>query len=113
MKRVCQIIIAIAALYSFTNASCNKAGKGSPGNQLTDAVITGIDQRLCPCCGGFFINFDGETKPLSGKFYLVDNDLSAYGVSSSATFPLAVRVKYQMIQKCNGNFVNISKLEKK
>lgn len=113
MKRVCQLIIAIATLYSFTNASCNKAGKRSVSNQLTDAVITGIDQRLCPCCGGFMINFDGEIKPQSGKFYLVDNDLSTYGISSSLTFPVAVRVEYQMIQKCNGNFVSISKLEKK
>jgi hypothetical protein len=40
---------------------------------MNDAIITGSDMRMCVCCGGLMINFDGEARPYAGDYKLIEN----------------------------------------
>jgi hypothetical protein len=61
---------------------------------MNDAVITGFDSRLCPCCGGLMINFIGETQPYKGEFYLITNDPSELGIANNSVFPIRMKVDW-------------------
>jgi len=113
MKLIIPLLFFYTFASFFTSTSCNKSNSGTAAMGLRDAVITGFDQRLCPCCGGPMINFENNPTPYSGRFYLVENDLSSYGISASSTFPLFVRVEYNVKEKCGDTVVIISKLVKK
>ncbi|GAA4751181.1 hypothetical protein [Flavisolibacter ginsenosidimutans] len=111
MKSIQQTAAEAVIFLSLFGASCEKTASSSAS--LKDAVITGFDQRACPCCGGLMINFSGETQPYTGTFYLVDNDPAEFKISTASAFPIAVRVQYSALDKCFGKYVRISKLERK
>jgi hypothetical protein len=107
MKWLITSIAVAGAFILLAGASCKKLKDDSA---LQEAYITGFDGRACICCGGYMINFDGETKPYSGNFYLIDNDLSSFGINASSVFPLKVKVAWTVLEKCSGKYINISKL---
>jgi hypothetical protein len=51
-------------------------------------VITGPDNRMCPCCGGWFIEIDENTYRFDKIPDVNDIDLQ------SETFPLSVKLNY-------------------
>ncbi|MCX6224153.1 MAG: PKD domain-containing protein, partial [Bacteroidia bacterium] len=56
---------------------------------ITDAAtITGMDPRMCVCCGGWWICIRQDTL----RFY--DAPAAALAILEKATFPLAVHVKW-------------------
>ncbi|MBA3972333.1 MAG: hypothetical protein H0X46_09365 [Bacteroidetes bacterium] len=112
MKSIYQLLLAFLVFCSLSSVSCKKTNGGNSFS-LKDAVITGYDQRACPCCGGFMINFRGETKSYTGQFYLIENDLSLHGITGASVFPLFVKMEYNYLEKCSGNFIAITKLTKK
>ena len=112
MKNIYQFLLAFLVFCSLSSVSCKKTNGGN-SSSLKDAVITGIDQRACPCCGGLMINFRGETKSYTGQFYLIENDLAGYDINSTTPFPIFVKVEYSNLEKCSGNFITITKLTKK
>ncbi len=71
------------------NSSCKKEPP-----YMSNAIITGPDVRVCICCGGLMITFNGETKPYSGDFKLVDN-VSDLKLTDKDTFPLYVKVDWK------------------
>lgn len=80
--------------------------------EMQDAVITGIDGRMCVCCGGLMVSFGGDTIPYSGEFSLANNDPSEFGMDISTLFPVFVRVNYTRVDSCGGyQKIHISKLE--
>jgi hypothetical protein len=93
-KPIFSIVIVLAILIS-----CKKTGVPFTNN----AVITGSDARMCPCCGGYMINFDGETRPYTGDFKLIENS-SGIGISDRDAFPIFVRVAWRMnsTNACHG-----------
>jgi hypothetical protein len=83
--------------------SCEKAKFQSTG------IITGSDMRMCPCCGGYFIeidgtqyNFDEATCP--DNFTFEDNQL-----------PMDVDLDWKLkTDGCIGyNWIEISKIRKR
>lgn len=75
---------------------------GCTNNDLGQAaVITGYDGRQCACCGGLMINFENNTQPYTGDFYLIDN-VSDLGLPDNATFPIYAVVSYKLVSStCN------------
>jgi hypothetical protein len=66
---------------------------------LKDAIITGYDQRLWPCCGGLMIQFSDGENPPGSDFNLIDNEPGSYGLDASSIFPIDVKVKYKLLDK--------------
>ena len=96
---------ALTALTLLTGA-CKKADE-----PLFDAVITGNNQALCPCCGGLMINFNGETRPYTGDFKLIQNTDAELGISANDTFPLYVKVSWTPLSGgCGATRITITKL---
>ena len=69
---------------------------------MNDAIITGSDMRMCVCCGGLMISFNGETRPYTGDFKLIENSTDL-GITEKDTFPIYVKVdwKVDMTTVCN------------
>ncbi|HYF32682.1 MAG TPA: hypothetical protein VD993_16265 [Chitinophagaceae bacterium] len=87
------IFAACLSLVLFTNSNC---GKHHVNRSATQAIITGFDPRMCACCGGLLINFDGDSIPMSGKWHLVKNDPASLGITGSSNFPIHATVTYEM-----------------
>ena len=53
-------------------------------------IITGPDNRMCPCCGGWFIEIEENTY----RFYDIPdvNDIDL----ANATFPISVKLNYSV-----------------
>jgi len=93
-------LLMISALLVF---SCEKEKYESIG------TITGQDIRMCPCCGGYFIDIEGtqyhfEKSELPGNFTFDDDQ-----------FPLNVELDWKLkTGGCSGyNWIEISKIRKK
>ncbi len=93
-------LLLISTLFIF---SCEKEKFQSSG------TITAPDMRMCPCCGGYFINIEGtqynfDKATLPDNFTFDDNQL-----------PLDVELNWKL--KTDGcidyNWIEISKIRKK
>ncbi len=81
---------------------------------MNDAILTGFDSRMCPCCGGLMITFNGETKPYTGEFFLIENDPSEFAINNNSSFPINVKVDWQSdTTKCSGNMIKITKFARR
>ncbi len=71
-----------------------------------EAIILGQDLSLCACCGGWFIDIDGER--------LRFDVMPAGGIDlSKETLPLRVRVQWQQDpDRCFGDEILLQKIEK-
>lgn len=99
MKAIsCFLLISTLLIFS-----CEKEKYQSTG------IITGPDMRMCPCCGGYFIDIDGsvynfDKTELPGDFTFNDDQL-----------PLNVELNWKL--KTDGcieyNWIEISKIRKR
>ena len=73
---------------------------------MNDAIITGPDARACICCGGLMITFNGETRPYTGDFRLIENS-GDIGITDKDKFPIYVKVdwKEDTTNVCNHIFI--------
>jgi hypothetical protein len=62
---------------------------------MNDGIITGSDVRTCICCGGLMITFNGETRPYTRDFKLIDNGADL-GIKEKDTFPIYVKVDWKV-----------------
>ncbi|WP_462222485.1 hypothetical protein [Ferruginibacter sp.] len=109
MKYTLISLIAFIIMISIRSTSCKKES-----TTLLKAIVTGFDARACPCCGGFMINFDGETQPYKGNFFLIDNTAAELKISATENFPINVNVDTsKSSMTCGTNFVHINKLERR
>jgi hypothetical protein len=95
MKTLHRVFIAILSIVLITAVSCSKSsGKDDNGNAV-HAIFTGYDMRMCACCGGLMVNFEGKTEPaFSPEYYQVKNTPESIGIASTATFPVHADVTY-------------------
>jgi hypothetical protein len=92
--------------------SVNGCKKQSEPDFMNEAVITGYDARMCVCCGGLMINFNNDSKPYSGTFYLIDHLPDNVKIDINSTFPVYMKVDWTFSSMCGGNkYINISRLE--
>lgn len=73
---------------------------------MNEAIITGSDKRMCVCCGGLMITFNGETRAYTGAFRLIENS-SGIGITDKDQFPVYVKVdwKEDTTNVCNHIFI--------
>ena len=101
------LTIAFVSL-SFLFSSCKKDDK-----YMSDAIITGYDARMCVCCGGLMITFNGDTQPNHGDFKLIDNSADI-GINFNESFPIYVQVDWAAVpNKCSDDFIKVTKLKRK
>jgi hypothetical protein len=87
--------------------SCNKEKYMSKG------IITGYDGSECGCCGGFMINFNGETEPNQSKSNLIENS-GELDVDPREDFPIYVKVSYVVNKdRCDKKFIRVTKFERR
>jgi len=87
--RPVNLLLIIGLVSIITLTGCKK------DEYMTEATITGWDQRYCQCCGGLQINFQNEIKPYSGDFYDLTNSASSLGLSDTvSTFPIYMYVNW-------------------
>lgn len=113
MKKYQKFFLPVLFFFMIIETQCTANKTPNATQQTTDGVITGADQRACPCCGGLMINFTGETKPYTGTFYLVENNLSSFGITDSSSFPLLVKASYIILEKCSGKYVSVSNISRR
>lgn len=106
MKKALGFILMLAVLLCSIPA-CKKGTES-----LTNAIITGSDARMCACCGGFMITFNGETKPYTGDFKLIDNGAEV-GLKETDSFPLYVKVAWRENTAGICNHIIITKLQRR
>lgn len=61
-----------------------------------DGTIIGVDNALCPCCGGYLIVADGFT------YRAFKSDFPTTDILDNPTFPIEIRLTF----KNNGNSCN-------
>ena len=98
MKKLTQWMPAVLIFFFLLYTSCKKEQP-----YMSNVIITGSDARMCVCCGGLIINFDGETKPYTGDFKLIENSVTL-GITEKDTFPIYVKVDWKVdtIKACDG-----------
>ncbi len=102
-------LLGLLTALTLLTAACKKAEE-----PMSDAVITGYNQALCSCCGGLMINFNGETRPYTGDFKLIQNTDAELGISTRDTFPLYVKVDWTPLAGgCGATRINVTKLKRK
>ncbi|MEP7110567.1 MAG: hypothetical protein ABI760_21420 [Ferruginibacter sp.] len=89
MKKALFSVIIVLPIIIFPTSSCKKEQL-----YLNDAIITGFDARMCACCGGLMITFNGETRPYMGEFRLIEN-VTALGITDNDNFPIYVKVNWR------------------
>ncbi|MDN5213372.1 hypothetical protein QQ020_14980 [Fulvivirgaceae bacterium BMA12] len=94
---------ALFVIILFASISCSEDEVPDP---VDEATVIGQDLSLCMCCGGWFIDIDGER--------LRFDEVPAGNIDlSKETLPLKVRVKWQQDpDQCFGNEILIQKMEK-
>ena len=96
-------IISVLFLITIT-ISCEKADDSVWSNGL----ITGVDYRMCPCCGGCFIEIDST----SYRFWTIP-DTTEIKLSDN-NFPIPVRLKWKMKENaCMGDLIDIIEMKKR
>ena len=83
------LIVSVFMFVTFLSSSCKKE---SP--YMTEAIITGSDARMCICCGGLMITFNGETRQYTGDFKLVTNGTDL-GITDNDRFPIYLKVDWK------------------
>ena len=83
--------------------SCDKEDE----NFQSSGLITGPDIRECICCGGYFIEIEDST-------YNFDSLPESSGIDlSSETFPVAVKLDWDMDRTCGDiKYINIIRIKK-
>ncbi len=104
------ILWAVASLICLTLCTPDKEAPG----KLSDAVLTDYDRHECPCCGGLMINFDNDSIPYSGSYYLIDQPSPALDNYGKARFPVFLKVRWiKEEDKCFGQYIKITWFELK
>lgn len=89
----------------FIMIACTKEDKG----YKSVGTITGIDARLCMCCGGWIINIEDVV-------YLIDSMPKDSDIDiTNATFPITVELDWQLIDgACSSlNRISVQRIKKK
>jgi hypothetical protein len=97
---------SVILLSALTTGACKKDAEPA-----TDAVVV-YDPRLCPCCGGFVINFDGSTSSSAAGTKAIVNNADV-GISNNDKFPLYVKVDYVNVPGECRPTIKITNLERK
>ena len=81
---------------------------------MSNAEITGWDLRMCPCCGGTIITIDNVRSPNGNVYFLIEQLPSGFTLGNNPKFPIAVKIDWEIdTTHCFGNYINITRIEKR
>jgi len=96
MKNLIFIVLTSLLLVSCSNDSDNDFN--------SEGLITGIDLRLCACCGGYFIEIEDVVYNFTDEFPNKESlDLE--------NLPLKVKLNWELKSGGCDNFITISAIE--
>jgi len=109
-QRVTLLLVSLAVTI-FTIVSCKK---NKPYD--SNAELIGYDARMCPspCCGGLQITIDNVSYPNGTHFFLVYEMPKDFILGDNPKFPITVKIDYKTdTTHCGGNYVDITRIERK
>ena len=84
-------------------ASCNKDND----TYKSVGIITGVDLRMCVCCGGYLINIDDVTYMINSMPKNSNLDLQ------QETFPITVHLDWQLSNSsCPNLWIDVLRIKK-
>ncbi len=99
-------ILGIVIILSAWGCSSNIINENQ--TQLVNAEIMGLDNALCPCCGSWLIEIEGEDERLQFVSLPDDSEINL----TTATFPLQVKLDYSKDEAhACPNYVLIDEIE--
>lgn len=95
-------LLTLLAIFTFIGCAQNE-------DDRRNGTILGLDNALCPCCGGYLIVIDGAT------YRAFDSDFPSTDILDNPNFPIEVRLAFKADGGlCNGiNQISISTLERR
>lgn len=99
MKRLSTLLLILMALLS----ACEKEFSKDTG------IVTSLDTRRCGCCGGWFVEIEGETH----RFMELPENSSLD--LENETLPIQVKLRWKKEEgacSMNGERILVSKIEK-
>lgn len=60
-----------------------------------EANITGIDARLCVCCGGVMITLSENSEQYEEPYYQWYNNSDEFEISINSSFPIPVYIQFK------------------
>lgn len=78
-------------------------------DERIDGTIIGVDNALCPCCGGYLIVADGFT------YRAFQTDFPTTDILNNPTFPIEIRLTFENSGSlCNNiNRITIATIERR
>lgn len=85
---------------------CDKNNNAGCGNGYDTGRVIGFDASLCPCCGGWFIEINGDTL----RPYTLPDNFDA--VLNHSTLPVEVCLKwtYNPGKPCKPNLIEVKEI---
>lgn len=81
---------------------------------MNNAEIIGYDLGMCACCGGTEIIIENVSNPNGKGYFLIDHLPANFILGDDAKFPVAVKIDWTIdTARCFGNYVDISRIEKR
>jgi len=103
------IVYSILTIFIFISSSCKKEE-----HYMSNAVIIGLDYKMCPCCGGMEITIDNVTNPNGNTYFLVGQLPSNFSLGDNPKFPITVKIDWKIdTAHCFGNYVDISRIARR
>ncbi|MDB5012918.1 MAG: hypothetical protein JWQ25_1120 [Daejeonella sp.] len=93
-----------------TFSGCKKSPQDSH-HYMNEAVISGPDFAMCPCCGGLKFRFINTVDSLPNVNRLTD-DKNILGITNDTKYPLTVKLDWTLSSACSGHFINITRASK-
>lgn len=75
--------------------------------QWQAAIITGVDARLCPCCGGHMITLSDDPGPYQEDFYQWEKREGEFDFVETTPFPIYVKMKFDSLPDQCGRWIEV------
>lgn len=95
---------ALFLVLIFVFLGCSKSETKNAAEFESEAVITGEDFALCPCCGGWFITIAGQ--PTTYRFDQLPTNSTID--LNTATFPISVKLNWTLMASACSNMPRIT-----
>ena len=104
MKKIFIAAIIVLSILS----GCKKYENPPQDDGFSNGVITGVDLRMCDCCGGWYIKID----TVQYRFFDIPDSL--HFSLDNAVYPIPVKLKWKLKeQPCMGDLIDVLQIQKR
>ena len=81
---------------------------------MSNAEITGLDAKMCICCGGLEITIDNVTNTNGSNYFLIEQLPTGFTLGNNPKFPIAVTIDWKIdTTHCFGNYIDITRIARR